>query len=227
MTRDQLMTTILHLFDATPDATVASTLIAAVRLRSEPPTDVAAYPSFAAPTPAPPSLTLVDFDRSHHDRGGAVPDSAPVSPLLPPPPPPPAPGDTEPGPRQLIINYLPSEVTDDDLRRLFATVGEIEACRIVYNRVTGRSKGFGFIYYRKHADAEASIVRFTGYGIGAKRLKVSYAVPQRPVEVTMADIDADAAHPRGAPRVATNPSSVQVAMRQAPDGRSHFNLTSV
>jgi hypothetical protein len=132
-------------------------------------------------------------------------------------PPPAAPGDTEPGPRQLIVNYVPSDSTESELIQLFSVVGEVEACRVVYDKMTGASKGFGFVYYRRHADASQAITRFTGYGIRGKRLKVSYATPQRPVQAIFGDPAASATATEP-PLIATNlPSTATGNCLAAPD----------
>jgi hypothetical protein len=97
--------------------------------------------------------------------------------------PPPAPGDTSgEGPRQLIVNYLPQEVDSELLRELFEPYGPVEAARIARDPVTKCSRGFGFVYFRHHADALAAITHATGRVLRRKRVRVSYAIPQRPLE---------------------------------------------
>jgi hypothetical protein len=95
--------------------------------------------------------------------------------------PPPAPGDIEPGPRQLIVNYIAVDMTSAELRALFDPFGEVEIARVVDEPDAGHNRGFGFVYMRHHADAANAIANLTGRVLRGKRLRVSYAIPQRPI----------------------------------------------
>jgi hypothetical protein len=94
--------------------------------------------------------------------------------------PPPAPGDVEPGPRQLIVNYIATDMTNSELRQLFEPYGEVEVARVVDEPGAGHNRGFGFVYMKKSDHAAASIAGLSGRVLRGKRLRVSYAVPQRP-----------------------------------------------
>jgi hypothetical protein len=97
--------------------------------------------------------------------------------------PPPAPGDTSgEGPRQLIVNYLPQEVDSAMLRELFEPYGPIVEARLARDPETKGSRGFGFVYFRRHADAVAAIADASGRVLRGKRVRVSYAVPQRELD---------------------------------------------
>lgn len=85
------------------------------------------------------------------------------------------------GPKQLIVNYIPSNVSEEELRQIFAEFGTIDAVRIIVDRATGRPKGYGFVYYRNSADAALVIQRMNGFELYGKWLKVGYANPQRPM----------------------------------------------
>ncbi|THD18311.1 ELAV protein 2 [Fasciola hepatica] len=77
--------------------------------------------------------------------------------------------------RNLIINYIPRNVSDVDLSSLFSTVGTIKTCRIIRDRNSGSSFGFGFCEYEDAESAHRAIARFNGYRIADKVLKVSLA----------------------------------------------------
>ncbi|VDP79114.1 unnamed protein product [Echinostoma caproni] len=77
--------------------------------------------------------------------------------------------------RNLIINYIPRNVSDLDLSSLFSTVGTIKTCRIIRDRNSGSSFGFGFCEYEDAESAHRAIARFNGYRIADKVLKVSLA----------------------------------------------------
>ncbi|KAH8860105.1 ELAV-like protein 2 [Schistosoma japonicum] len=77
--------------------------------------------------------------------------------------------------RNLIINYIPTSITDADLTNLFSSVGTIKTCRIIRDRNSGSSFGFGFCEYEDSCSAHKAITRFNGYRIADKVLKVSLA----------------------------------------------------
>ncbi|CEM07914.1 unnamed protein product [Vitrella brassicaformis CCMP3155] len=78
----------------------------------------------------------------------------------------------------VIVNYLPSSLREDELRALFSQIGPIESCKVVKNKVTDRSFGFGFVRYFTAEDAKKAIEALNGYEIENKKLKVSLARPQ-------------------------------------------------
>jgi hypothetical protein len=159
---------------------------------SSPSPIVPGAPFAASPAPVQNGAAASNAGPSAYSAPPAVHPPA-VGP--PPPPrhhvrdatPPPAPGDTEPGPRQLIVNYLPTDATDAELHGLFSAVGPVEAARVIYDKQSGLTKGFGFVYFYRHSDASAAIDRLTGHPLRNKRLKVSYANPQRPVQTMVQD----------------------------------------
>ncbi|KAF6775622.1 hypothetical protein AHF37_05298 [Paragonimus kellicotti] len=77
--------------------------------------------------------------------------------------------------RNLIINYIPRNLSDVDLSNLFGSVGTIKTCRIIRDRSSGSSFGFGFCEYEDAESAHRAIERFNGYRIEEKILKVSMA----------------------------------------------------
>ncbi|XP_053696219.1 sex-lethal homolog isoform X2 [Sabethes cyaneus] len=78
----------------------------------------------------------------------------------------------------LIVNYLPQDMTERELYSLFSTMGAIESCRVMRDLKTGYSYGFGFINFLTEETAQRAIRCLNGYTVRNKRLKVSYARPQ-------------------------------------------------
>lgn len=78
--------------------------------------------------------------------------------------------------RNLIINYIPSDLKEEQLYELFSSVGGIKSLRIMRNS-DGSGKGYGFVEYQTHASAECAIAQFDGLRLGKKQLKVAYARP--------------------------------------------------
>jgi RNA recognition motif-containing protein len=82
----------------------------------------------------------------------------------------------EPEPlRNLMINYIPSNIDEMQLRQLFDMYGPIESLKVVVDRDTRQSRGFGFVKYRFGISALHAIQYLNGYPILNKRLKISYA----------------------------------------------------
>ncbi|CAF1640722.1 unnamed protein product, partial [Didymodactylos carnosus] len=79
---------------------------------------------------------------------------------------------------QLIINYLPSSLRESDFYQLFTRLGPVKLCKLVTDRSTGHSMGYGFIEYATSEDAVKAIDKYNGYRIEHKTLKVSYAQPK-------------------------------------------------
>lgn len=81
----------------------------------------------------------------------------------------------------LIINYLPQAMTQEDLRNLFCSIGELESCKLIRDKVTGQSLGYGFVNFTKASDAERAITSLNGLRMQQKTIKVSYARPSTPL----------------------------------------------
>ncbi|XP_016976909.1 sex-lethal homolog [Drosophila rhopaloa] len=77
----------------------------------------------------------------------------------------------------LIINYLPQDMTDRELYNLFSGCGPINTCKIMRDFKTGYSFGYGFVDYKMESDSEDAIQKLNGFYVRNKRLKVSYARP--------------------------------------------------
>jgi len=79
---------------------------------------------------------------------------------------------------KLYVGNLPYNVTEDDLRSLFAQAGEVKEVALITDRATGRSKGFGFVEMATQADAEKAIQTLNNHDMGGRPLKVSIARPR-------------------------------------------------
>lgn len=78
-------------------------------------------------------------------------------------------------PTNLIINYLPQTLTDDEYRSMFLSIGPIKSAKIIRDRATGYSYGFGFVDYQHAADADRAIATLNGLQLQNKRIKVAKA----------------------------------------------------
>lgn len=75
----------------------------------------------------------------------------------------------------LIINYLPQTLTDEEFRSMFLAIGPLKASKIVRDKATGYSYGFGFVDYNQEADAARAIQTLNGLQLQNKRIKVAYS----------------------------------------------------
>jgi len=74
----------------------------------------------------------------------------------------------------LFVFHLPSDVDDEQLAHLFSPFGEIESVKVVCDRETGESKGYGFVKYYRLADAVNAVAYMNGMAVGNKHLKVAF-----------------------------------------------------
>ncbi|XP_068176495.1 ELAV-like protein 1 isoform X1 [Antennarius striatus] len=77
----------------------------------------------------------------------------------------------------LIINYLPQSMSQDELRSLFTTVGDVESAKLIRDKVAGHSLGYGFVNFVNPSDAERAISTLNGLRLQSKTIKVSFARP--------------------------------------------------
>lgn len=72
----------------------------------------------------------------------------------------------------LIINYLPQEMTEEELRTLFSSVGCLESCKLIRDKVTKASLGYAFVNYQHPCDARKAIHSLQGMKLTTKTIKV-------------------------------------------------------
>lgn len=77
----------------------------------------------------------------------------------------------------LIVNYLPQTMSQEEVKALFGSIGEVESCKLIRDKVTGQSLGYGFVNYNRAEDADKAINTFNGLRLQNKTIKVSFARP--------------------------------------------------
>ena len=80
----------------------------------------------------------------------------------------------------LYVGNLPYHTTESDLTDQFAAYGEVESVKIITDRDTGRSKGFGFVEMASRSDGEQAIAGLNGKDIDGRQIKVNEAKPRTP-----------------------------------------------
>lgn len=79
---------------------------------------------------------------------------------------------------RLFVRNLPFNMTDSEVRTVFAKIGEVRDCHVVTDRETGRSKGFGFVDMNSEAETEKAIAEINGMDFNGRSLSVSEARPR-------------------------------------------------
>lgn len=82
--------------------------------------------------------------------------------------------------KKLYVGGLPYSTTEDTLRASFEKAGAVESAVIIMDKMTGRSKGFGFIEMVNDADADRAIEMWNGQELDGRRLTVNEARPMQP-----------------------------------------------
>jgi RNA recognition motif-containing protein len=81
--------------------------------------------------------------------------------------------------KKLYVGNMSYDTTEDELRKLFAEVGPVVSVAVITDRMSGRSKGFGFVEMGTDQAAQAAIERLNDYEINQRRITVSEARPPR------------------------------------------------
>ena len=81
--------------------------------------------------------------------------------------------------KKLYVGNLSYSVTEDQLRELFSTVGEVVSSTVITDRMTSRSKGFGFVEMATDEAAKAAIDKLNGKEIDGRQINVAEANPPR------------------------------------------------
>lgn len=84
--------------------------------------------------------------------------------------------------KKLYVGNLPFSATEESLTDTFAQCGTVESVKIITDRDSGRSKGFGFVEMSSDSEAQAAIGKFNGVDFGGRPLTVNEAKPMAPRE---------------------------------------------
>jgi len=79
--------------------------------------------------------------------------------------------------KKLYVGGLPYATTNDELRDAFAQCGEVEEAIILMDKMTGRSRGFGFVTMKNDDEADKAIDMWNGKDFGGRKLSVNEAKP--------------------------------------------------
>jgi len=80
--------------------------------------------------------------------------------------------------KNIFVGNLDFNVSEDELRNLFATYGQVDRVTILTDRDTGRSRGFGFVEMTNAEDGEKAIAALNGTQLAGRTLNVNEARPK-------------------------------------------------
>lgn len=78
----------------------------------------------------------------------------------------------------IYVGNISFRMSEDDLRETFSQYGEVSSCKIITDRESGRSKGFGFIDMDSDSEAQAAIDALDGAEVEGRNLRVNQAIPR-------------------------------------------------
>jgi len=84
----------------------------------------------------------------------------------------------EDGSMNIYVGSLSFELSDVELKQAFEAFGAVTSARIIMDRYSGRSKGFGFVEMPNEAEAKAAIADMNGKDLKGRKIMVSEAKPR-------------------------------------------------
>ena len=80
---------------------------------------------------------------------------------------------------KLYVGNLPYSLTKEDLEKFFAEAGSVESVAIITDKISGRSKGFGFVEMSSEEEAKKAIESFDGKELDGRNIVVNEARPKK------------------------------------------------
>ncbi len=78
----------------------------------------------------------------------------------------------------IYVGNLSYQLSSEELREAFEQFGEVSSANVVMDKLTGRSKGFGFVEMPDHANAEEAIKQLEGAALKGRNIRVNEARPR-------------------------------------------------
>ena len=83
---------------------------------------------------------------------------------------------------KLFVGGISWDTTDANLSAFFAQAGQVVSASVITDRMTGKSKGFGFVEMASEEDAKNAVAKLNGQNLDGRAIAVSEARPQQPRE---------------------------------------------
>lgn len=84
--------------------------------------------------------------------------------------------------KKLYVSNLAFSMNDSGLKDVFSQAGEVASARVITDRQSGRSKGFGFVEMSTEEGASKAVAQLNGQEIGGRVIRVAEALPEEPRE---------------------------------------------
>ncbi len=81
---------------------------------------------------------------------------------------------------KLFVGSLPYSTTDEELTEVFSAVGTVVSAKVIFDRDTQRSKGFGFVEMSSDEEAQSAVKQLDGSEMDGRRIVVNEARPMAP-----------------------------------------------
>jgi RNA recognition motif-containing protein len=78
----------------------------------------------------------------------------------------------------IYVGNLSYGMSEDELRQAFSAFGQVSSVKILMDRETGRSRGFGFVEMPNQSEAEAAVSQLNGKDVGGRALRINEARPR-------------------------------------------------
>jgi len=82
--------------------------------------------------------------------------------------------------KRIYVGGLPFNTTEEEMKTLFATHGEVTSAKLITDRDSGQSRGFGFIEMSNDTEALAAMEKLNGTDFGGRKLTINEARPMEP-----------------------------------------------
>jgi RNA recognition motif-containing protein len=78
----------------------------------------------------------------------------------------------------IYVGNLPYDISEDEIRQMFAEFGSVSSVNVIKDRVTGNSKGFGFVEMDDDAEGQKAVDELNGAEVKGRNLKINLARPR-------------------------------------------------
>lgn len=82
----------------------------------------------------------------------------------------------------IYIGNIPYSMRDQNLTEVFQDFGQVESAKVIVDKKTKRSKGYGFVVMQNESDEEIAVNEMNGKEVGGRKVKVSKANPKKEEE---------------------------------------------
>jgi len=119
--------------------------------------------------------------------------------------------------KKLFVGNLPFDVNDSDLTTVLSVAGKVIEAKVIINRKTGRSKGYGFVEMETEAAAQEAVTKFEGATLNERPLTVQLATPKQEADAKTentaetAEAKTESTSPSGEQPTETKTESSEVA----------------